>query len=49
MRNDNKLIKAHSYLLELIADGWEYPDAHSKAANKFKVNGDQLSELYDQE
>lgn len=48
MHNDSKLKKACSYLLGLIADGWEYPDAHAKAANKFKVNADHLADLYDQ-
>ena len=48
MRNDSKLNKACTYLLSLIADGWEYPDAHTKAVNKFNVNADQLADLYDQ-
>lgn len=42
-----KLEKALDFLNSLIADGWEFPDAHSKAASKFKVNSDQLTELYD--
>lgn len=45
----NKLTRAHEYLLDLIADGWEYPDAHSKAVSKYKVNAEQLADLYDQE
>jgi hypothetical protein len=34
-------------LLELIAGGWEYPDAEYKAATKYKVPADELRDCYD--
>jgi len=38
---------ALEYLLELIATGWEYPDAAYKAACKFDVSADELRACYD--
>lgn len=38
---------ALEYLLELIATGWEYPDAEYKAALKFGVPADELRACYD--
>lgn len=39
--------KALVYLNVLISQGWEYPDAHTKAVMKYKVDGDDLSSAYD--
>jgi hypothetical protein len=38
---------ALAYLRELIAAGWEYPDAHAKAATRFDIDGDELAAAYD--
>ena len=34
-------------LISLVEKGWEYPDAHTKVALGFKVNGEKLTEFYD--
>lgn len=47
MSKSDKLDAALQYLEELIEQGWEYPDAHPKAAMKFKVDADELQALYD--
>ncbi|MDI6976536.1 hypothetical protein [Serratia sp. Se-RSBMAAmG] len=39
--------KALVYLNALIREGYEYPDAHTKAVLKYNVDGDDLSEAYD--
>jgi len=41
--------KALNYLCELLAEGWEWPDASAKAAVKFKVNIDELTAEYDRQ
>ncbi len=41
--------KALVYLNALIAQGWEYPDAHAKAATTFAVDSVELQHLYDQQ
>lgn len=46
MSKSDKLDEALQYLEELIEQGWEYPDAHPKAVMKFKVDGEELQELY---
>lgn len=38
---------AIDYLISLINDGWEYPDAEYKAAKKFGVDCDELRQCYD--
>lgn len=42
-----RLFAALELLQELIAKGWEYPDAHAKACVKFGIDGDLLAEAYD--
>lgn len=39
--------EAFEYLEDLIAAGYEYPDAEWKASQKFNVPSDELRELYD--
>ncbi|QKE60635.1 hypothetical protein HWD29_gp134 [Klebsiella phage KpS8] len=43
----NNLDLAYNYMLSLIADGVEYPDAQTKAAMRYDVDSDQLSDMYD--
>lgn len=43
----SKLDKAFNYLIELMDDGAEYPDAELLASMKFRVSVDELRELYD--
>lgn len=38
---------ALSYLLALIASGWEYPDAHTKTVLRFRCDADELAAAYD--
>ncbi|MNF20813.1 hypothetical protein D3C87_616150 [compost metagenome] len=38
---------ALEYLIQLIDDGYEYPDAQYKASQKFKVSAEELQERYD--
>jgi hypothetical protein len=38
---------ALAYLIELVEDGMEYPDAEFKAARKFQVPADELRDDYD--
>lgn len=38
---------ALEYLIQLIDDGYEYPDAQYKASQKFKVSSEELQERYD--
>ncbi len=40
---------ALDYLNALIAQGWEYPDAHAKAAMKHGVDGAELQSEYDRQ
>lgn len=42
-----KLDNALSALIALIADGYEYPDAHTKIAIEHGVDGDALRDAYD--
>ncbi|KAF1049311.1 hypothetical protein [Xylophilus sp.] len=39
---------ALKYLHQLIREGWEYPDAHPKAARHLGVCPDALQEAYDE-
>ena len=39
---------AYAYMLALIEDGMEYPEAQWKAAHKFHVSADALQEMYDE-
>lgn len=41
------LERALEALLELIRNGWEYPDAEWKISQRFKVSHDELREAYD--
>ncbi|GEM_PF-1929074 len=41
------MTKAFDYLLSLIEQGWEFPDACAKAATKFDVSHDLLRRMYD--
>jgi hypothetical protein len=41
------MTQALDYLNELIAAGWEYPDAEFNAARKFSVSADDLRADYD--
>lgn len=38
---------ALAYMVELIADGMEFPDAQWKASQRYKVSADELTEEYD--
>lgn len=40
--------KALTRLLSLIAEGWEFPDASSKASREHKVCENELTAQYDQ-
>lgn len=40
---------ALAYLRQLIREGWEYPDAHPKAADHYFVCPEALQEAYDTE
>jgi hypothetical protein len=40
---------AYLYLLELIEQGVEYPDAEFKAAERFDVDASDIREMYDGE
>lgn len=35
------------YMLKLIAEGYEYPDAQWKASQRYHVSADDLTEAYD--
>lgn len=35
-------------LLRLINEGVEYPDAHCRVVDEFKVDGDALQDAYDE-
>ena len=35
------------YMLKLIAEGYEYPDAQWKATQRYNVSADDLTEAYD--
>ncbi len=39
---------AFDYMIKLINDGYEYPDAEWKASNQFNVSSDELREMYDE-
>ena len=41
------ITEALEYMLRLIADEWEFPDAAFKAAQKFKVSQSDLEAAYD--
>lgn len=41
------MIDALIYLRGLIAQGWEYPDAHTKTVLRFHCNSDELTAAYD--
>lgn len=43
----DNLSKALAMLENKLEDGWEWPDAHSRACAVFEVDGDELSEEYD--
>lgn len=43
----NNLYLAYNYMLSLIADGVEYPNAQIKVAMRYNVNSDDLSNMYD--
>ena len=43
----DRLTAAHAFLRQLIADGWEYPDASAKAATTFNVSTEDLAKEYD--
>ena len=43
----DRLTQALHYLRQLIADGWEYPDAHWKASHRMRVCPDALQAAYD--
>lgn len=38
---------AYAYMISLIAEGVEYPEAQTKAAMRYNVDSDQLSNMYD--
>ena len=38
---------AFDYMIKLINNGYEYPDAEWKASSKFNVPSDELKEMYD--
>lgn len=40
---------ALDYLNALIAQGWEYPDAHAKAATTHRVDAAELQAEYDRQ
>lgn len=42
-----RLFAALDMLQALIAQGWEYPDAHAKACTKYGIDGDTLADAYD--
>lgn len=42
-----RLANALNYLLSLIQQGWEYPDAEWKAASTHTVSSDALRDAYD--
>lgn len=44
-----RLNDAYVYMLSLIADGVEYPDAQWRASCDFDVHHTQLQEMYDAE
>lgn len=39
--------KALQALVALIAEGWEFPDASERIARTHKVDGDVLTQAYD--
>lgn len=39
--------RAYLYMVNLIAHGMEYPDAHTKAVTRYSVDGDELATMYD--
>lgn len=43
----SKVEQALIWMLKQIADGKEYPDAHTSAAIKFGVDADELRDAYD--
>jgi hypothetical protein len=46
----NKVEKALNYMVMLIENGWEFPDAEWKALDRFKtVSQYDLQEAYDQQ
>lgn len=47
-----KIMKAYYELLELIEQGYEYPDAHIEVCLKYNLTtkqGDQVQDLYDEQ
>lgn len=44
---DSDLDKALDFLVSLVARGVEYPDAHTEACIKYRVDGDLLTSAYD--
>lgn len=44
-----KLEKAVNELFELLAQGYEFPDASAKVVAKYKVSSKELILAYDQE
>ena len=40
-------MSALKYLVSLIEQGYEYPDAEWKASQKYNVSPDKLRDLYD--
>ena len=49
LMTEQGLAAAYRYLRDLVDDGIEYPDAHTKAVMRFGVDGDELSKLYDEQ
>lgn len=45
----NKLSQAYYYMIQLINQGLEYPEAHTQACMKYDVDGDELTRMYDEE
>lgn len=46
---ENTMQAALKYLNHLIAQGWEYPDAHAKAATTHRVDAVDLQAEYDRQ
>lgn len=43
----SQIDRAFLYMVDLLAQGWEYPDAHTKAVTRFNVDGEELATMYD--
>lgn len=48
-KQSGRLESAFSYMISLIDEGYEYPDAQWKAAYKFSVDCSELEQLYDEQ